>query len=58
MKKRVYLPMFLAVVMLTAMLAGCSSGSSAGQKEEPAAAVEENAAETEGTAMAASAAEE
>jgi len=58
MKKRVFLPMFLAVVMLTAMLAGCSSGSSAGQKEEPAAAVEENAAETEGTAMAASAAEE
>ena len=58
MKKKVYLPMFLAVVMLTAMLAGCSSGSSAGQKEEPAAAVEENAAETEGTAMAASAAEE
>ena len=58
MKKRVFLPMFLAVVMLAAMLAGCSSGSSAGQKEEPAAAVEENAAKTEGTAMAASAAEE
>ena len=58
MKKRVFLPMFLAVVMLAAMLAGCSSGSSAGQKEEPAAAVEQNAAKTEGTAMAASAAEE
>ena len=58
MKKRVFLPMFLAVVMLAAMLAGCSSGSSAEQKEEPAAAVEENAAKTEGTAMAASAAEE
>ena len=38
MKKRIFLSMILAAVMLTAMLAGCGSGGSAAQKEEPAAA--------------------
>ena len=38
MKKRIFLSMILAAVMLTAVLAGCGSGGSAAQKEEPAAA--------------------
>lgn len=40
MKKRIFLSMFLTVVMLAAVLAGCSSGGSAAKKEEPAAAAE------------------
>ena len=38
MKKRIFLSMILAAVMLAAVLAGCGSGGSAAQKEEPAAA--------------------
>ena len=38
MKKRIFLSMILAAVMLAALLAGCGSGGSAAQKEEPAAA--------------------
>ena len=71
MKKRIFLSMILAAVMMAAVLAGCSSGGSATQKEEPAAAVstqeeaapaetkaEDTAAETESTeAATASAAE-
>ena len=71
MKKRIFLAMILAAVMLATVLAGCSSGESAAQKEEPAAAEstqkeaapaetkEEDAApETESTeAMTSSAAE-
>jgi hypothetical protein len=40
MKKRIFLSMILAAVMLATVLAGCGSGSSAAQKEEPAAAAE------------------
>ena len=40
MKKRIFLSMILAAVMLATVLAGCGSGSSAAQKEEPAAATE------------------
>ena len=65
MKKRIFLSMILAAVMMAAVLAGCSSGGSAAQKEEPAAAVstqeeaapaetkaEDAAAETESTKAA------
>lgn len=38
MKKRIFLSMILAAVMLATVLAGCGSGGSAAQKEEPAAA--------------------
>ena len=40
MKKRIFLSMILAAVMLATVLAGCSSGGSAAKKEEPAAAAE------------------
>ena len=40
MKKRILLSMILTAVMLATVLAGCGSGSSAAQKEEPAAATE------------------
>ena len=40
MKKRIFLSMILAAVMLASVLAGCSSGGSAAKKEEPAAAAE------------------
>ena len=40
MKKRIFLSIILAAVMLATVLAGCGSGSSAAQKEEPAAAAE------------------
>ena len=55
MKKRILLPMILAAVMLATVLAGCGSGGSAGQKEEPAAEAQ-NAAETENVAAETSAA--
>lgn len=55
MKKRILLPMVLAAVMLATVLAGCSSGGSAGQKEEPAAEAQK-AAESENAAAEASAA--
>ena len=35
MKKRIFLSIILAAVMVSAMLAGCSSGGSAAPKEEP-----------------------
>ena len=71
MKKRIFLSMILAAVMLAALLAGCGSGGSAAQKEEPAAAestqkeaapaetkAEDTAPETESTeAVTSSAAE-
>lgn len=72
MKKRIFLSMILAAVMLATVLAGCGSGGSAAKKEEPAAAAEstqeeaapaetkaeDTAAETESTeAATASAAE-
>ena len=40
MKKRIFLSMILAAVMLATVLAGCGSGGSAAKKEEPAAAAE------------------
>ena len=65
MKKRIFLSMILAAVMLATVLAGCGSGGSAAQKEEPAAAestqeeaapaetkAEDAAAETESTKAA------
>jgi len=72
MKKRIFLSMILAAVMLATVLTGCGSGGSAAKKEEPAAAAEstqeeaapaetkaeDTAAETESTeAATASAAE-
>lgn len=69
MKKRIFLSMILAAVMLATVLAGCGSGGSAAQKEEPAAAestqeeaapaetkAEDAAAETESTEAATTAA--
>ena len=52
MKKRIFLSMILAAVMLATVLAGCGSGGSAAQKEEPAAAesTQEEAAPAETTA--------
>lgn len=52
MKKRIFLSIILAAVMLSTMLAGCSSGGSAAPKEEPAAteAEAEDAVEKTGTA--------
>ena len=52
MKKRIFLSMILAAVMLATVLAGCDSGGSAAQKEEPAAAesTQEEAAPAETTA--------
>ena len=55
MKKRKLLSMIFAAVMLATVLAGCSSGGSAGQKEEPAAEAQ-NSAETESVAAETSAA--
>lgn len=40
MKKRIFLSMILAAVMLATVLTGCGSGGSAAKKEEPAAAAE------------------
>ena len=52
MKKRIFLSMILAAVMLATVLAGCGSGGSVAQKEEPAAAesTQEEAAPAETTA--------
>ena len=51
MKKRIFLSIILAAVMVSAMLAGCSSGGSAAPKEEPgsggSAAPKEEPAATE-----------
>ena len=71
MKKRIFLSMILAAVMLAALLAGCGSGGSAAQKEEPAAAestqkeaapaetmAEDTAPETESTEAATTSADE
>lgn len=40
MKKRIFLSIILAAVMLATVLTGCGSGGSAAKKEEPAAAAE------------------
>ena len=50
MKKRIFLSIILAAVMVSAMLAGCSSGGSAAPKEEPAATEAEDTVEKTGTA--------
>ena len=50
MKKRIFLSIILAAVMVLAMLAGCSSGGSAAPKEEPAATEAEDTVEKTGTA--------
>ena len=50
MKKRIFLSIILAAVMVSAMLAGCSSDGSAAPKEEPAATEAEDAVEKTGTA--------
>ena len=72
MKKRIFLPIILAAVMLASVLAGCGSSGSAEPKEEPAATTgsvqteeapaetkaEDAAVETENAAAATSAAAE
>ena len=72
MKKRIFLPIILAAVMLASVLAGCGSSGSAEPKEEPAATTgsvqteeapaetkaEDVAVETENAAAATSAAPE
>ena len=50
MKKRIFLSIILAAVMVSAMLAGCSSDGSAAPKEEPAATEAEDTVEKTGTA--------
>lgn len=50
MKKRIFLSIILAAVMVSAMLAGCSSSGSAAPKEEPAATEAEDTVEKTGTA--------
>ena len=50
MKKRIFLSIILAAVMVSAMLAGCSSGGSAAPKEEPVATEAEDTVEKTGTA--------
>ena len=50
MKKRIFLSIILAAVMVSAMLAGCSSDGSAAPKEERAATEAEDTVEKTGTA--------